>query len=112
FFFQAEDGIRDFHVTGVQTCALPICLNNLLENPQSDRRMALVLAYGGYAYTFMAEIMCEATINVGAEIYTPAELAQMAIERFQAAIPGAQAAGGRDGLERGDQGVPRAAGAA
>src|SRR5207253_4282957 len=26
FFFQAEDGIRDGHVTGVQTCALPICL--------------------------------------------------------------------------------------
>src|SRR6266702_3394707 len=25
FFFQAEDGIRDCHVTGVQTCALPIC---------------------------------------------------------------------------------------
>src|SRR5690606_40391633 len=25
FFFQAEDGIRHFHVTGVQTCALPIC---------------------------------------------------------------------------------------
>src|SRR5690606_40072108 len=24
FFIQAEDGIRDFHVTGVQTCALPI----------------------------------------------------------------------------------------
>src|SRR5690606_4292544 len=24
FFFQAEDGIRDFHVTEVQTCALPI----------------------------------------------------------------------------------------
>src|SRR5437870_6505070 len=26
FFFQAEDGIRDGHVTGVQTCALPICI--------------------------------------------------------------------------------------
>src|SRR5690606_39485711 len=26
FFFQAEDGIRDFHVTGVQTCALPISI--------------------------------------------------------------------------------------
>src|SRR3989442_5790628 len=26
FFFQAEDGIRDADVTGVQTCALPICL--------------------------------------------------------------------------------------
>src|SRR5690349_22902189 len=24
FFFQAEDGIRDLYVTGVQTCALPI----------------------------------------------------------------------------------------
>src|SRR5690606_39943049 len=26
-FFQAEDGIRDFHVTGAQTCALPILEN-------------------------------------------------------------------------------------
>src|SRR5690606_40680012 len=26
FFFQAEDGIRCFHVTGVQTCALPILI--------------------------------------------------------------------------------------
>src|SRR5688572_31432176 len=26
FFFQAEDGIRDLTVTGVQTCALPICV--------------------------------------------------------------------------------------
>src|SRR5690349_24233149 len=25
FFFQAEDGIRNLYVTGVQTCALPIC---------------------------------------------------------------------------------------
>src|SRR5207253_4270673 len=28
FFFQAEDGIRDGHVTGVQTCALPISSAN------------------------------------------------------------------------------------
>src|SRR2546428_13644599 len=28
FFFQAEDGIRDLIVTGVQTCALPICASN------------------------------------------------------------------------------------
>ena len=27
FFFQAEDGIRDRDVTGVQTCALPISLD-------------------------------------------------------------------------------------
>ena len=28
FFFQAEDGIRDYDVTGVQTCALPISKNS------------------------------------------------------------------------------------
>src|SRR5689334_24489751 len=30
FFFQAEDGIRDGTVTGVQTCALPICASTAL----------------------------------------------------------------------------------
>src|SRR5439155_2868210 len=34
FFFQAEDGIRDGHVTGVQTCALPI-LALILETQKS-----------------------------------------------------------------------------
>src|SRR2546430_11356779 len=35
FFFQAEDGIRDLTVTGVQTCALPICAACLrLRQPQ------------------------------------------------------------------------------
>src|SRR5690606_40356744 len=34
FFFQAEDGIRDFHVTGVQTCALPIL--RLTREPSSN----------------------------------------------------------------------------
>src|SRR5260370_40996152 len=32
FFFQAEDGIRDSSVTGVQTCALPISLRQTLES--------------------------------------------------------------------------------
>src|SRR5689334_24825915 len=35
FFFQAEDGIRDGTVTGVQTCALPIC-SNRRSDPLSD----------------------------------------------------------------------------
>src|SRR5690606_16860245 len=30
FFFQADDGIRDFHVTGVQTCALPISMKKTM----------------------------------------------------------------------------------
>src|SRR5699024_11338407 len=35
FFFQAEDGIRDRNVTGVQTCALPICAADVVLNLSS-----------------------------------------------------------------------------
>src|SRR5690606_41186055 len=35
-FFRAQDGIRDSHVTGVQTCALPICLLKL--SPQQQNK--------------------------------------------------------------------------
>ena len=48
FFFQAEDGIRDYDVTGVQTCALPICVGLVedhrlgCELVQKGRRVALV----------------------------------------------------------------------
>src|SRR5690606_39729964 len=41
FFFQAEDGIRDFHVTGVQTCALPIFLKGIWNNIKSSISNAL-----------------------------------------------------------------------
>src|SRR2546422_7778871 len=41
FFFQAEDGIRDVAVTGVQTCALPIFM--VVED---DASLAELLAYG------------------------------------------------------------------
>src|SRR3712207_7555250 len=39
FFFQAEDGIRDIGVTGVQTCALPIWVSSLEdgERPPPER---------------------------------------------------------------------------
>src|SRR3712207_7697366 len=33
FFFQAEDGIRDIGVTGVQTCALPIFIAAVADHP-------------------------------------------------------------------------------
>src|SRR5260370_27300016 len=36
FFFQAEDGIRDSSVTGVQTCALPICVQLRLKDAADD----------------------------------------------------------------------------
>src|SRR3989440_5718272 len=37
FFFQAEDGIRDLIVTGVQTCALPICTTGRASGRALDR---------------------------------------------------------------------------
>src|SRR5688572_31149120 len=37
FFFQAEDGIRDLTVTGVQTCALPICRSDAVEGEGDSR---------------------------------------------------------------------------
>src|SRR5438034_9953617 len=43
FFFQAEDGIRDHCVTGVQTCALPICLT--LRSGTFDPEAEAVLAW-------------------------------------------------------------------
>src|SRR5256886_12223796 len=39
FFFQAEDGIRDLTVTGVQTCALPICTHRYRRNSAALRRL-------------------------------------------------------------------------
>src|SRR2546421_6587006 len=47
FFFQAEDGIRDLIVTGVQTCALPIWI--LLQHPVevSRRRAVMEMESGG-----------------------------------------------------------------
>src|SRR2546422_8935746 len=40
FFFQAEDGIRDVAVTGVQTCALPICSRRFRARSSSSRTTA------------------------------------------------------------------------
>src|SRR5256885_13007477 len=42
FFFQAEDGIRDYKVTGVQTCALPISTLDP-RNPPPMKRLLLAV---------------------------------------------------------------------
>src|SRR3712207_8323624 len=39
FFLQAEDGIRDFGVTGVQTCALPICAGIAVDLAKLNERV-------------------------------------------------------------------------
>src|SRR5690606_41193243 len=51
-FFQAEDGIRDFHVTGVQTCALPISRSSLSRTAGSsnaERTRSCSLSAAGIA---------------------------------------------------------------
>src|SRR2546430_10435379 len=47
FFFQAEDGIRDLTVTGVQTCALPILFLRLFDGDGSARLFCAVSRPGG-----------------------------------------------------------------
>src|SRR5699024_11311538 len=42
FFFQAEDGIRDRNVTGVQTCALPISSPNRFINANTSGSVSFV----------------------------------------------------------------------
>src|SRR5205085_3913754 len=52
FFFQAEDGIRDLTVTGVQTCALPISLlyssafESSADAPMAERASRNATSYG------------------------------------------------------------------
>src|SRR5256885_15105553 len=55
FFFQAEDGIRDYKVTGVQTCALPISYWEL-----TKPRIVLLLDFTAV----MAFLVATSTINV------------------------------------------------
>ena len=55
-YFQAEDGIRDTSVTGVQTCALPICFFLQAEDGIRDTSVtgvqtcALPICISGYTY--------------------------------------------------------------
>src|SRR5690625_2467066 len=59
FFFQAEDGIRDGHVTGVQTCALPILMPVIdalraagIAISDDPRRIDIVLASYDRTFTY------------------------------------------------------------
>src|SRR3712207_5700549 len=61
FFFQAEDGIRDIGVTGVQTCALPISLD--AQGRRQAGQLAAVLPVFGPLELFSAErVRCRQTL--------------------------------------------------
>src|SRR5204862_659421 len=62
FFFQAEDGIRDLYVTGVQTCALPILIPGTAEADLDVR-----LLPGESPEAFLAELRRSEERRVGKE---------------------------------------------
>src|SRR5471032_3157703 len=66
FFFQAEDGIRDRDVTGVQTCALPIfdlSKVKLLESLKTLLGGNVILTSSGAGTFDQPELVIEATLN-------------------------------------------------
>src|SRR5256885_7023841 len=70
FFFQAEDGIRDYKVTGVQTCALPICTIA----PAEERPDRYVYDPSDAAPTIGGPLCCGALpTGIGPEDQRPAE---------------------------------------
>src|SRR6266700_6309518 len=79
FFFQAEDGIRDFHVTGVQTCALPIS-----QQPLASSRLARTASVAAGPTLILAASLAmlvwswgtwpDVLIDFGRELYVPWQL--------------------------------------
>src|SRR5690606_39943419 len=61
FFFQAEEGIRAFHVTGVQTCALPIFTSGAWAQAETEFWQAIRLRVGGRAALVHARAEGDAT---------------------------------------------------
>src|SRR3712207_8165950 len=61
FFFQAEDGIRDIGVTGVQTCALPIFLGK-------PARQYIETVFSGLTELFSKKIQIHAVTPRGFEL--------------------------------------------
>src|SRR5437764_4843441 len=59
FFFQAEDGIRDTSVTGVQTCALPICVRHAARRLGARFFVQGSVSYTGPTVTLTATLRSE-----------------------------------------------------
>src|SRR5699024_9904020 len=57
FFFQAEDGIRDRNVTGVQTCALPISIISL--GAVQSKALDGTKTYDGYYESYATGYLCD-----------------------------------------------------
>src|SRR2546422_5468817 len=67
FFFQAEDGIRDVAVTGVQTCALPI-LDVCLQSTERDEKKDIPPFYEKLIRKVKAPVMIDTTDPTAIEL--------------------------------------------
>src|SRR5699024_11468119 len=65
FFFQAEDGIRDRNVTGVQTCALPISSEFAYVRVDQDADWSEVTCEDGLDFSRFETVDCAATTADG-----------------------------------------------
>src|SRR5262249_59805052 len=68
FFVQGEDGIRDWSVTGVQTCALPISLNLRAEEPADARQAPYFIDY--VAQILQDQGLRDPASRVGIRVFT------------------------------------------
>src|SRR2546428_14168730 len=75
FFFQAEDGIRDLIVTGVQTCALPIYNKGVgkMSAVVQDLRRAIVLFKNAPAFACVGIVTLALGIGVNTAIFSLVE---------------------------------------
>src|SRR5205807_3648604 len=66
FFFQAEDGIRDYKVTGVQTCALPIWqpILNAFGGPQIPVALKGRASFNGTAMGKLSDFMLSGRLQM------------------------------------------------
>src|SRR5256885_3227356 len=74
FFFQAEDGIRDYKVTGVQTCALPIYAHPAIEvtiSESFDDEQLTALAAGRIDAGFLRAAAAPPGIRLGTMFTEP-----------------------------------------
>src|SRR2546430_9485685 len=63
FFFQAEDGIRDLTVTGVQTCALPIsALDGPMTNLEASSASGITGAGSGRSEEHTSELQSQSNL--------------------------------------------------
>src|SRR2546422_7603772 len=77
FFFQAEDGIRDVAVTGVQTCALPISAEPIVNGQRNDTLYRLARALRARGLTPQA-IKAAVEAENGARCMPPLEAQELA----------------------------------